>query len=124
LTLTAISGILLESAEGAFLQVGVFVGAMLLFFGYFNYRYAGSLVKAIVTAGIGLVPGCGPQIVTVTLYTQGVIPFSALAAHTISQDGDALFPILAMNPRAALWLSVTTTIPALAVGVLLYAAGR
>ena len=63
------------------------------------------------------------NIVTVTLYTRGVIPFSALVAHTISQDGDALFPILAMNPRAVFWLTVTTTIPAMVVGILFYSAG-
>ncbi len=44
-------------------------------------------------------------------------------AHTLSQDGDALFPILAMNPRAALWLTVTTTIPAVVIGILFYLAG-
>jgi len=77
----------------------------------------------VVTACIGLIPGCGPQIVTVTLYTQGIIPFSALVAHTLSQDGDALFPILAVNPRVALWLTITTTVPALLLGILFYLLG-
>jgi len=77
----------------------------------------------VVAACIGLIPGCGPQIVTVTLYTQGVIPFSALVAHTLSQDGDALFPIIAMNRRVALWATITTTVPALLMGVLFYALG-
>ena len=39
--LSDIAEILLESAEGSFLQVGVFVGAMLVFFGYLNYMTAG-----------------------------------------------------------------------------------
>jgi hypothetical protein len=77
----------------------------------------------IACACIGLIPGCGPQIVTVTLYIQGVIPFSALVAHTISQDGDALFPMIAMHPRAALLATITTTVPAILLGVLLYWAG-
>ncbi len=77
----------------------------------------------IVCACIGLIPGCGPQIVTVTLYIQGIIPFSALVAHTISQDGDALFPMIAMHPRAALLATITTTVPAILLGVLLYWAG-
>ena len=77
----------------------------------------------IACACIGLIPGCGPQIVTVTLYTQGIIPFSALVAHTISQDGDALFPMIAMHPRAALLATITTTVPAILLGVLLYWAG-
>lgn len=81
------------------------------------------VLPIIATACIGLIPGCGPQIVTVTLYTQGVIPFSALVSHTISQDGDALFPLLAMNHRAALLATVITTIPAIIVGVVLYYLG-
>ncbi len=81
------------------------------------------VLPVIATACIGLIPGCGPQIVTVTLYTKGIIPFSALVAHTLSQDGDALFPIIAMNPRAALWLTMTTTVPAVLIGVLFYALG-
>jgi len=77
----------------------------------------------IATACVGLIPGCGPQILTVTLYTKGVIPFSALVAHTLSQDGDALFPVLAMSPRAALWLTIMTTVPAVAIGVVFYLMG-
>ncbi|MGC9316455.1 MAG: putative manganese transporter [Armatimonadota bacterium] len=81
------------------------------------------VLPVIVTACIGLIPGCGPQIIVVTLYTEGVIPFSALVAHTLSQDGDALFPIIAMSPRTALRLTVTTTVPALLMGLLLYVVG-
>jgi len=32
-------------------------------------------------------------------------------------------PIIAMNPRAALWLTITTTVPAALIGVLFYALG-
>lgn len=87
-----------------------------------NVGRAGVL-PVVVTACIGLIPGCGPQIVTVTLYTEGVIPFSALVAHTLSQDGDALFPVIAMNARAAVWATITTTVPALLTGVIFYAFG-
>ena len=75
------------------------------------------------TGCIGLIPGCGPQIGTVTLYTKKVILFSALASHTLIQDGDAVLPILAMNPRAAIWLSLTTRVPAVIIGIFLYLAG-
>jgi hypothetical protein len=78
-------------------------------------------IPVLATACIGLIPGCGPQIIVVTLYTEGVIPFSALVAHTLSQDGDALFPIIAMSPRVALRLTITTTVPAILVGLLFYA---
>jgi hypothetical protein len=48
------------------------------------------------------------------------IPFSALAANAISQDGDALFPLLAIDMKAAIVATIYTTIPALIVGAALY----
>lgn len=116
--------------ETAFVTFWVFVAyALYSLFMHFTQLDLAAIVAqtgilpVLITACVGLIPGCGPQILVVTLYTKGVIPFSALVAHTLSQDGDALFPILAMNPRAALWLTITTTIPAAVVGVLFYAVG-
>jgi hypothetical protein len=62
---------------------------------------------------IGLVPGCGPQVLVTTLYVNGLIPFAALMGNAISNDGDALFPAIALNPRAAIWATIYSTIPAL-----------
>jgi hypothetical protein len=53
-------------------------------------------------------------------YAQGAIPFSALAANAISQDGDALFSLLAMDKTAAIIASLYTVVPALVVGVALH----
>ncbi|QLE09319.1 putative manganese transporter [uncultured Pseudoalteromonas sp.] len=74
----------------------------------------------LVAVAIGLLPGCGPQIVVMTLYIQGIIPFSAMAANAISNDGDALFPAIALAPKAALMATVYSTIPALLLGYGLY----
>ena len=72
-------------------------------------------------AALGLVPGCTPQIIFAQLYAvEEVIPFSALAANAISQDGDALFPLMAIDMKAALIATLYTTIPALIVGTLVY----
>ena len=129
--LASLKEMLIHNAhETAFVTFWVFIAysAYSLFMHFTQLDLAALVARAGVlpifaTACIGLIPGCGPQIVTVTLYTKGVIPFSALVAHTLSQDGDALFPILAMNPRAALWLTVTTTVPAVVIGILFYLAG-
>jgi hypothetical protein len=71
---------------------------------------------------VGFLPGCGPQIVVATFYLSGVLPVSALAANAISNDGDALFPALALAPRAALAASIVTALPALLVGYALHMA--
>lgn len=78
------------------------------------------LASVIIGALVGIIPGCGPQIIFVTLYTRGLVPFAALLANAISQDGDALFPLIAIDKRSAVWATVLNTIPALLVGLLAY----
>lgn len=65
---------------------------------------------------VGFLPGCGPQIVVTGLYLSGALPFSAQLANAISNDGDALFPALALAPRAALAATLYSAIPALLLG--------
>ncbi|QAA00069.1 hypothetical protein ELR70_14355 [Pseudoalteromonas sp. R3] len=74
----------------------------------------------LIAIAIGMLPGCGPQIVVTSLYIQGVLPFSALAANAIANDGDALFPALALAPGAAALATLYSAIPALLVGYGLY----
>jgi hypothetical protein len=70
----------------------------------------------VVGACVGLVPGCAIQIVFAGIFVTGGMPLSTLMANTVSQDGDALIPLLALEHRSALLATVLTTIPALAVG--------
>ncbi|MGI3212294.1 putative manganese transporter [Roseovarius tibetensis] len=74
---------------------------------------------------IGFVPGCGPQVLVTTLYINGLIPFSALLGNAISNDGDALFPAIAINPRAAVLATAYSAVPALlmAYGFFFFAPG-
>lgn len=85
-----------------------------------NLLSSAGLYAVLVGALIGLIPGCGPQVVFVTLFTKNLIPFAALVANAISQDGDALFPLLVINKKSAIWSSVITTIPALIIGIIIY----
>ncbi|TLX46430.1 hypothetical protein C1E24_13765 [Pseudoalteromonas phenolica] len=79
-----------------------------------------AIYAPLIAVAIGLLPGCGPQIVITTLYIQGIIPFSALVGNAISNDGDALFPALAMAPKAALIATLYSAIPALLVSYILF----
>jgi hypothetical protein len=69
----------------------------------------------LVAILIGLLPGCGPQIVVTSLYLAGAVPFSAQLGNAISNDGDALFPAMALAPKAALLATFYSAIPALIV---------
>ncbi len=86
-------------------------------------RYGDGAFAVFIAATIGLIPGCGPQIIAITAYTKDMISFPALAANAISQDGDALFPLLVRHKAASLWATVHTTIPALITGIVLMVAG-
>jgi len=86
-------------------------------------KYGDGIVAITIAATIGLIPGCGPQIIAITAYTKDVISFPALAANAISQDGDALFPLLVRHKAASLWATVHTTIPAFITGIILMLAG-
>lgn len=77
---------------------------------------AAGIVGVLVGAGIGLVPGCAVQVVLTGLYATGVVPLATLAANALSQDGDALFPLIVMDRRAAVVATVITTVPGVVVG--------
>ena len=80
-------------------------------------EHGSGATAVLVAATIGLIPGCGPQIIAITAYVEGVISFPALVANAISQDGDALFPLLVRHKVASIWATIHTTLPAVIVGL-------
>jgi hypothetical protein len=82
------------------------------------------LVGVLVGALLGLVPGCAPQLVLTGLYAQGALPLSVLVANALSQDGDALFPLLAADRRSAIAGTAISTLPGLVIGGILAALGH
>ncbi len=116
-------------SEISFVIVWIFIAY--IFYDIVIYFVGGeeALVKLVLGAGVlsvfagaalGIVPGCGIQIVVMSFYLKGSLPFAALVANTISQDGDALFPLLAMDKKSAMWATIITTIPAILVGIIIY----
>jgi len=69
---------------------------------------------------IGFIPGCGPQVLVTTLYINGLIPFSALVGNAIANDGDALFPAIALSPRAAVMATIWSAVPAVILAYAFY----
>ncbi len=85
-----------------------------------NLMLSAGFISVLVGAAIGLIPGCGPQIIFVALFTRGMIPFAAVLANAISQDGDALFPLLAIDRKSSFLATFITTVPAVIFGVIAY----
>jgi len=69
----------------------------------------------LVAILFGFLPGCGPQVVVATFYLNGYIPLSAELGNAISNDGDALFPAIALAPKAAVLATLYSAIPAIIV---------
>tara|TARA_B110000459_G_scaffold32752_1_gene34124 strand:+ start:667 stop:1830 length:1164 start_codon:yes stop_codon:yes gene_type:complete len=73
------------------------------------------LFVPLIAILFGFLPGCGPQIVVTTFYLNGYIPLSAEMGNAISNDGDALFPAIALAPKAAIIATLYSAIPAIIV---------
>jgi hypothetical protein len=99
--------------EGAVVTAGVDLAALPVL----------GLVGVLLGAGLGLVPGCGPHLVLTGLYVQGVVPLPMLLANALSQDGDALLPLLVLDRRAALLGTALSTLPGVLIGSVLVGLG-
>ena len=90
-------------------ELCVYVFSIDLVSAFEGYR----LLIPMIAVLIGFIPGCGPQVLVTSLYLTGVVPLSAQIGNTISNDGDALFPAIAIAPKAAVLATLYSAIPAL-----------
>ena len=49
------------------------------------------------------------------MYLSGMVPLSAQIGNAISNDGDALFPAIAIAPRVAIVATLYSAVPALLI---------
>jgi len=119
-----------SSEETSFVTVWVIAG----FLSYeYAYAFFGLDLEVLAEAAwiflpilailVGFIPGCGPQVLVTTLYLNGIIPFAALIGNAISNDGDALFPAIALTPRMAVIATLYSGIPALIISYFFLFAG-
>ena len=78
-------------------------------------KYGDGVIAVVVASFIGLIPGCGPQIIVTSIYLMGIIPLSAQIGNALSNDGDALFPVLAIAPKVGLIATLYSAVPALVI---------
>ena len=74
-----------------------------------------ALYTPLMAVLVGFIPGCGPQVLVTTMYLSGIVPLSALIGNAISNDGDALFPAIAIAPRVAIIATLYSAVPALLI---------
>lgn len=83
----------------------------------------GRLAVLFVACLVGLIPESGPHLVFVTMYAQGVVPFSVLLASSVVQDGHGMLPMLAHSRRGFVVVKVVNFTVGLAVGLLGFFSG-
>ncbi|MBN2070905.1 MAG: arsenic efflux protein [Candidatus Krumholzibacteriota bacterium] len=67
---------------------------------------------------IGLIPQSGPHLIFVTLFAQGLIPFSVLLANSIVQDGHGMLPLLAHSRKAFIMIKAINVVVGFIAGAL------
>jgi hypothetical protein len=78
----------------------------------------------LVTAAlVGLIPESGPHLIFVTLFAQGLAPFSVLLTSSIVQDGHGMLPMLAHSRRAFVAIKLINLLVGLTLGALVMALG-
>ena len=71
----------------------------------------------------GLLPESGPHLIFVVLFSKGMIPFSALLANAIVQDGHGMLPLLGFSVRDAILVKAFNLVLGLSVGYVLLMLG-
>ncbi|MCQ2249469.1 MAG: arsenic efflux protein [Bacteroidales bacterium] len=82
-----------------------------------NKVYFLCLLAAIL---VGLIPISGPHWVFALLYFGGVMPFGALLANCIVQDGHGAIPLFAESKRDFIIVKIVKVLVALAAGIVVW----
>ena len=81
------------------------------------------LLLLFLGALIGLIPESGPHLIFVTLFAQGVIPFSVLLTSSIVQDGHGMLPLLSYSVKGSIRIKGFNFMFGIVLGLILFAAG-
>jgi len=87
----------------------------------FTTRYP--ILMFFIAAAIGLIPESGPHMIIVTMFAEGLIPFSVLVTSSVVQDGHGLLPLLSYSWKDSLVVKGFNAIFGLGIGFLMYAFG-
>jgi len=77
----------------------------------------------VIACIVGIIPDSGPHLVFVTMFADGVIPFSVLLANSIVQDGHGMLPLLACSRRGFIKVKAINFVLGMLVGFVVYKLG-
>ena len=111
------------------LTITSLVMVMLLLIEFVNVSSSGHLmdklhhkpfIQIVLSALLGLIPGCIGGFTVVSLYTHNLISFGALLAGMISTFGDEAFFLFAYSPKWTFILAATLFFLAIVVGLIIH----
>ncbi len=118
--------IILDALKNSILITGL-VMIMMLLIEYINIHSHGSTFRklgnspvkqVIMSAFLGLIPGCVGGFAVVSLYTHNIVSFGSLLAMMISSSGDEAFIMLAMIPKTAVVIFVSLLLLGIVAGII------
>lgn len=77
----------------------------------------------LVAALIGLIPQSGPNLIFVTMFAEGAIPFSVLFTNMFVQNGHALLPLLSVSLKDSISIKAIGLVSGLIIGSILLLTG-
>ncbi|MCH8942002.1 MAG: arsenic efflux protein [Bacteroidetes bacterium] len=104
-------------------------GALLLIEFSTNYLNLESLtsqyiwVVLLLSVLIGIIPDSGPHLIFVSLFAQGLIPFSILLSSSIVQDGHGMLPMLSFSVKDSISIKIFNALIGLILGSVLLLLG-
>jgi hypothetical protein len=99
----------------AFLFINIVMGSLDLD----HWLESNTWIVLIVALLVGLIPQSGPHIIFITMFANGMLPFSVLLANSVVQDGHGAMPLLAESGRSFIILKGIK----LLIGILIGASG-
>jgi hypothetical protein len=82
-----------------------------------------TLLLFFLGALLGLIPESGPHLIFVTLFANGLIPFSVLFTSSFVQDGHGMLPMLSYSVKDSVLLKSFNVVFGLSLGLVFYAVG-
>jgi len=104
-------------------------GALLVIEFSTNYLNLSSLtneyiwIVLLLSILIGIIPDSGPHLIFVSLFSQGLIPFSILLSSSIVQDGHGLLPMLSFSVKDTITIKLFNVAIGLIIGSIMLLLG-
>jgi len=72
----------------------------------------------LIVVLVGIIPESGPHLMFVTLYANGLLPFTLLLANSMVQDGHGMLPMLAVSRRGFILVKLINMAAGFTVGLI------